>query len=223
MLRNLQIYKLLQQFPLFQGMSSNDLQHVTAHTKFDFRKYQAGSVVYKVGETCENLFLLIQGSVSIITSNDNRQLTVEEKIKAPYMPQLERLFGINRQFSNTMKAVTDINVVIIDKQEVNSLAEELLVFRLNLLNQLAYQAQRLVSRRWHQQPSGLRRRIVRFFIDHCERPAGEKVFTMTMNTLAHELNDSRLDVSKALNEMQDDSVIELRRGRIIIPALEKIV
>ena len=44
-----------------------------------------------------------------------------------------------------------------------------------------------------------------------------------MNQLAGELNDSRLNISRALNEMQHDGLLVLSRGRIDIPSLEHLM
>jgi DNA-binding GntR family transcriptional regulator len=44
-----------------------------------------------------------------------------------------------------------------------------------------------------------------------------------MTQLAAELNDSRLDISRALNEMEDDGLLTLHRGRIEIPMLERLL
>ena len=44
-----------------------------------------------------------------------------------------------------------------------------------------------------------------------------------MNQLAHELNDSRLNVSVALNRLQEQNLLELYRGRIVIPAMERLI
>ena len=44
-----------------------------------------------------------------------------------------------------------------------------------------------------------------------------------MQKLANELNDNRLNVSRALNGMQKQGLIQLKRGCIVIPMLEKLV
>lgn len=43
-----------------------------------------------------------------------------------------------------------------------------------------------------------------------------------METLAQELNDSRLDISTALNSMQKAGLLTLSRGKIFIPHAEKL-
>ena len=44
-----------------------------------------------------------------------------------------------------------------------------------------------------------------------------------MKQIADELNDSRIDVSRALNQMQAEGLLTLRRGRIEIPMLERLL
>ena len=44
-----------------------------------------------------------------------------------------------------------------------------------------------------------------------------------MKRIAEEVNDSRLDVSRALNHLQDEGLLQLHRERITIPALEKLL
>ena len=58
---------------------------------------------------------------------------------------------------------------------------------------------------------------------HCIYPAGPKTFYILMNRLADEVGDSRLDVSRSLNDMQRRGVLILHRGRIEIPSLELLI
>jgi hypothetical protein len=44
-----------------------------------------------------------------------------------------------------------------------------------------------------------------------------------MKQIANDLNDSRLDISNALNDMQRNQQLTLHRGRIEIPLLERLL
>ena len=91
------------------------------------------------------------------------------------------------------------------------------------MNHLATQTQKLIQSHWRRSPLSLRERIVRFFFQHTLYPAGPKTFHILMERLAEEVNDSRLNVSRALNRMQEAGVLELHRGRIEIPQLERLL
>jgi hypothetical protein len=65
--------------------------------------------------------------------------------------------------------------------------------------------------------------VVRFFARHCVYPAGPKMFYILMNRLAAEVNDSRLNVSRVLNQLQQEGKIILHRGRVEIPLMERLL
>lgn len=219
----MEIYDRLLQFPLFQGMSHADLMQVAGHTKFGFSKLPTGKRLVKEGDACTHLIFLTGGTLAAETMSDDHTCRVDEQVNAPYMVQPERLFGITQRYTTTFKALTPCNLISIDKQEVLLLLETQLVFRLNMINLTAADAQRLRHNAWRQAPHSLRERIIRFFFARTLYPAGPKTFYILMKHLAEELNDSRLDISHALNEMQADGLLTLHRGRIEIPMLERLL
>ena len=219
----LQIYDRLLQFPLFQGMSRDDLEIVAGHTRFGFLKVPAGRQIIHAGDPCTHLYFLINGTLKIETFSDDRRYSVTEQMSSPYILQQESIFGYYQRYTHDFYALTDANFLTLDKEEVVRLSEDFLVFRLNLMNHLATQTQKLIQSQWRRNPLSLRERIVRFLFQHTLYPAGPKTFHILMERLAEEVNDSRLDVSRALNRMQADGLLELHRGRIEIPQLERLL
>ena len=103
------------------------------------------------------------------------------------------------------------------------LLEDFFIFRLNMLGVLSLLSQKQLRQPWRRPPQSLSERIARFFADRCLHPAGPKTVRILMERLAAELGDSRLDVSRALHQMQADGLLTLHRGRIEIPALERLL
>ena len=215
----LQIYEKLLLFPLFQGMSRDDLELVAGHTRFGFSKMNQGSTIVTEGDDCRQLLFLINGTLRVETMADDRSYMVVEQLDAPVILQPEVIFGYTQRYTHTYIAKTDVNLITVGKDEVLRLSEDFLVFRLNLLNMFATQTQKSSRLLWQHVPVTLEDRIVRFFAQHCIYPAGPKMFHVLMNRLAEELNDSRLDVSRALNALQRDGKIVLHRGRVEIPQI----
>ena len=219
----MEIYDQLLRFPLFQGMSHADLMEVVTHTKLGFLKLPAGKFLAKEGENCTHMTFLTHGSLQCKTMSDDGGCRVIETVKAPYIVQPDRLFGLSQRYSTTFKSDSPCNFITIDKQEVLLLLETQLVFRLNLLNIMATESQRTQRRAWRSAPKSLRERLVRYFFSRCLYPAGPKTFYVLMKQIADDLNDSRLDISHALNDMQRDQQLTLHRGRIEIPLLERLL
>lgn len=219
----LQIFDKLLQFPLFQGMSRDDLEIVAGHIRFGFLKLNAGKIVTKSGDNCHQLYFLINGSLKVRSFADDYGYHVEEQILAPYIIQLESVFGYNQRYTRDFIAQTDVNFLTLDKEEVVRLTEDFLVFRLNMINHFATQTQKQMRQVWYRAPQSLEDRVVRFLTQRCLYPAGHKTFNILMTRLAEEVNDSRLNVSRILNDMQHRGLIELSRGKIEVPQLERLL
>lgn len=219
----LQLYDKLLRFPLFQGMSYNDLTELVAHTKFDFAKFAVGEHLAQRGEMCRRLLFVTDGKLHVTTWADGGDYTVEEHIAAPCTLQLGRLFGLDQRFHATFTAETDTSVISLGKDEVSRLCTHFTIFRINLLNLLTTAAQKSANALWQRPPHTLEERLSHFFISHCLYAKGHKTFRIGMVRLAEELNDSRRDISNTLNDMQSKGLLTLHRQRIEIPLIEHLL
>ncbi len=216
------LYDQLSQFTLFQGMSRADLLQMVGNTRFDFLKLGAGQHVVKEDDVCNKLLFLVSGTIDVTSFADDRSYQVDERLQAPWLLQPEVLFGLTCRYTCSVRTHTECHFILLSKDEVLRLFDDILTFRLNLLNLLSTLAQQRGRRPWRRVSVPLTDRIARFFIDHVHYPAGRKEVHILMERLAVELNDSRLDVSRALNDMQRRGLVELHRGRIVIPSLERL-
>lgn len=219
----LHLYDKLLTLPLFQGLSHNDLSQIVEQIPFEFKAFKEQDVIVKEDTPCSNMVFLLDGVVETTAWSDDRQYSLKEQLKAPNVLQPERIFGLTQRYTRTYQALTRCGTLFLRKEYVVSMSSSYDIFRTNLFNILSTQSQRFQHRPWIRQPHSLRERIVRFFIDHCLYPAGSKDFKIKMTQLGAEVNDSRLDVSRALNEMQAEGLLILSRNHIVIPAMERLI
>ncbi len=219
----MQIFEKLLMLPLFQGMSSTDLTSVAGKTKFAFHRVAKGKKVVSEGDQCQNLFFLLEGSLQVTSWADDNSYSMVEEMIAPDVIQPERIFGLTQRYTKTFTALTECRLIGISKAEVLRLSEEHMIFQLNLLNIISTQSQRITHQPWRVRPQGIRNKIIRFVETHSMRPAGEKTLYIKMETLATLIAESRLNVSKELNAMHQEGLINITRGIIHIPALEKLM
>ncbi len=217
-----QLHDKLLDLPLFQGMSNADLSVIIGQTKFGFHKFQGGKTVIKEYDACDTLFFLMKGSLTVETYADDHGYRLIEEVHAPAVLQPELMFGLHQYYNRTYSARTECQFITLDKNEVMRLLDEFIIFRLNFLNILSTQCQKLSRRLWRTPPASLSLRIAEFIRSRCLLPTGGKTLYIKMTRLADELNDSRLDISRALNTMQSSNLLELHRGRVHIPALEHL-
>ena len=146
----LKIFDQLLQFPLFQGMSRDDLEIIAGHIRFGFVKIPAGRPVAEVGDACQQLYFLINGSLKVETSSEDYGYTVTEHFSAPYVIQQEAVFGYYQRYTHNYTTISDANFLTIEKEELLRLLEDFLVFRLNLVNFFATQSQKHSRLLWQR-------------------------------------------------------------------------
>lgn len=219
----LQFYDQLMKFRLFQGMSRSELLQLAGQTKFGFAKLAAGKSVVRAGDTCRQLWLLVGGQVQLTTESDDHGYAFVEEVGAPWLLQPEVLFGATTRYVCSVQTLTDCHFITLAKDEVTRLLSDFLIFRLNYMNLLSTQAQRREHRSWRRAPRSLRERIIGFLLDHSTYPAGHKTVRILMTRLAQEVNESRLNVSRELNQMHSEQLLVLRRGQIEVPSLEQLL
>ena len=217
----LNIYDTLLQLPLFQGMGQNDLTQVVGHTRFEFSRHEKNDVIVQEGHPCTSMVFLTRGVLSIRSISDNHYVEVVEQVNAPILLQPEHLFGLTQRYSQTFIACSErCDTLSISKEEVNRLLGTFEIFRTNLLNIISTQSQRRARIPWRLHPRSIHEKIVRFFVDHCQYPSGEKSIHMKMQVLATEIGESRLNVSKALHKMEESGLLKVSREHIHIPRME---
>lgn len=216
-------YSLLSGLPLFQGMSLSEFDNVIAHVRLGFSKVEAGSDIVKSGQPVSGLLFILSGEAEAENLSDDGAYSVREQLPLPCVLQPERLFGLTQRYVCRVRATSDCNLLLLEKGEVTRIANESQVFRLNMLNIICTQVQRMNRRPWRHQPEGIRRKIAAFVECRCMRPAGRKVVGIGMVRLAREIGESRLNVSRELHRMQADGLIELSREMIVVPRLERLL
>lgn len=206
--------------PLFLGLSQSDITAIMGHTRFGFTQVAEGMPVVKEHDACSQLFFLLKGTLSVDTVADDHGYHLVEEIAAPTLLQPEHLFGLHQHYTSTFTALTPCQFITLEKSEVIRLTTEFEIFRLNFFNLLTMMIQKRERSLWHTPSETLAGRITRFITARCHHAKGKKTLYIKMTRLADELNDSRLDISHALNDMQANGWLTLHRGRIQIPQLE---
>ncbi|MCR6507819.1 Crp/Fnr family transcriptional regulator [Bacteroides sp. KH569_7] len=217
------MFDTLLQLPLFQGLAQEDFTNILGKVKLDFTKHKAGEVIVKAGDTCSQLIFVLKGEVSSYTSSADASYNFTEYYQAPYVIEPQSLFGMNTSYVSTHTAQTETHTVSISKAFAMSELFRYDIFRLNYMNIISNRAQSLNNRLWAKTADNLEKRIGNFILTHTERPSGRKILKIKMEELAQVVNDTRMGVSRALNDMQGKGLLELRRGEIMIPDAEKLL
>lgn len=217
------MYDTLLQLPLFQGLCKNDFTNIIGKVKLHFRKYEANQTIVEQGDSCTKLIFLLNGEITSHSTDEQHSYSLQETFGSPFVIEPYSLFGMQPRYTATYKASTDSNLVTIDKTFVLSELNNYEIFRINYLNILSNRGQIAYDKLWNSHIGGTKDKITNFLLLRSMKPEGEKRLKIKMDDLAHLIDDTRINVSKVLNDLQEKGLVELSRKEIFIPALEKLV
>lgn len=218
----LTMYDTLLQLPLFQGLRKSDLTDILAKVKLHFSKWEAGETIVKQGDPCAQLLFSIGGTLESQTDDPSGTYTLYEAIESPSLIEPYSLFGMQQRYTATYRARTAANTVAVDKSFVFSHLMKYDIFHINFLNILSNRAQTLNDKLWTSHQEGVEGKIFHFISQRCLRPDGEKLLRIKMEDLAALIDETRINVSKALNDLQAQGLVELSRREIRIKKMRPV-
>ena len=216
-------YPRLLQLPLFQGIGRGDFWEIAEQVRIAFHRLEAGKVLVRSGDPCRSLIFVMKGTLCAQRSDERHRYTFIEYLNQPMVVQPECLFGLSTQYTRTFTVVENIQYFEIQKEDVRDVLFNYETFRINYLNLLSRYTQYATRRLWKSASESINERFQHFVQARAMYPAGRKELHIRMEDLADELLATRLRVSDLLRQLQSEGLIISRRGRIEIPALEKLL
>jgi CRP-like cAMP-binding protein len=216
------MYDNMLRLPLFQGICREDFTKILEKIKIRFFKYDVGKNIIHAGDVCDKLIFLLNGEI-VSSFSFEKDFIFTEYLPAPYLLEPYFLYGANVHFVSSYTAHTEIELLIIEKSFVTNELFNYEIFKLNYLNTISSYAQVFHSYLRNGIPDTAEGKIVHFILTHSACPNGKKRIAVKMARFAQYLNETRMNISKALHTLEEKSLIELHRKEIIIPKIENLI
>ena len=210
-------YALLTRLPLLQGINSRELLGWEDALRLDLDEFPPSSLpLIRQGDNCSQLIYLAEGELHREHRSSNDLYTIRSTLKAPAIIEVDRLFGLKPTYEHTYWAKTDVKMLGIRKNLLDSHLMKSEVFRLNLLNALSAIAQKRAQALLPKQLGSAEERLKNFIQTLFPDQEGEVEVCIKMKDLARYIGDSRLITSQILNRWDKEGSIRLGRGHFMI-------
>lgn len=213
----------LLSLPLLQGISALDMSHILLEeVNTQEVTLNDGDILVSQGDVCQHLIFLVEGTLEATTVYHHKSYSFVEFLIGPLVIEPDILYGIQRHFQSSYAAMGSCRLLLIPKGDVNRKLFKIDVFRLNYLNLLSTLA---VRRREYALPlptPDLKARVSNFFARHSMQASGRMIFNIRMRDMAQYLDASRVLISNALHQLEDEGLLVLNRTYIEIPLVERL-
>ncbi len=216
------MYDNLLQLPLFQGLCKDDFTTLIEKVKLHFITCKEGETIAAQDEICNRLLFILDGEVTAKKTDKEHHYSLTEHLGAPHIIEPYSMFGMYPYFKATYQAKTEVKLLSINKPYINDELHKYEIVRINFLNLLSNTCQSAHRKLWNSHSGTMEAKIAHFLTNRCLKPQGEKVLHITMEDLGNLIDETRMNVSRLLNELQQNELLQLRRKEIYIPSLEKL-
>ena len=220
---NITMYDKLLRLPLFQGLSRSDLTDILGKVKVEFRRYDKKEYIVKQGEPCAELIYILGGSIKASSKDSVHNFTLYEMLGSNTIIEPYSLFGMYNSYQFSYRAECESDIIIVKKEYILSTLCKYEIFNLNYLNVLSNRTQNMHLKLWNTHIGSTTEKIVNFLLLRCEFPQGAKELSIKMEDLANLIDETRINVSRSLNALQDKGLIDLSRKSIKIFDLRRLL
>ena len=207
------LYLQVTALPLLQGISAEDILQMQERGALRIVSIEPeeGDIIQH-GQHCRTLTMLMEGTLSCTTNGED--WTLVEEIHAPAIIEEEALWSLSQTYNHTYCPTSEGHLLVIDRWHIMQTMLHNDVFRINLLTRMSTRLERNYHNNQLPPPDSIAQKIERFVKDISCTTTWPKRMRIKMTTLAAIMGETRLQVSKALRQMEAKGQVSLSREQI---------
>ena len=136
------IYDVMLQLPIFQGLSKIQLDGIVEKIPFDFCQFAPGQTILEMGDICDNVQFLLNGTVQQITSTYGGRIRILQNFEGPHTLPFYYLFGAETRSISQLVAIDQVGLMRVDKSSFLHMLQQNNVMLVNVMNMLSTNAQK---------------------------------------------------------------------------------
>jgi CRP/FNR family transcriptional regulator, dissimilatory nitrate respiration regulator len=207
-------YPLLSKSPLFKGIDHAEVEAILSSFLYRIRKFQAGSMISQSGDQVNSLMVVLSGMVKgEMVDYAGRVIKIED-IPAPGALAAAFIFGNRNKFPVNVIAVTDVELLSIEKPDFLKLLMANDTLLINFLDMISNRSQFLSEKIKFLNFKTIKGKLAHFILQKARNDSTTLTLGMTQNELADFFGVARPSVARGLGDLGNEGYIKVK-GKII--------
>lgn len=198
---------LINRIPLFRGLGDDETRKVLKTVPRRIRKYREGSMIAQSGEEVKALMVVLSGLVKgEMVDYTGRVIKIEE-IAAPGALASAFLFGSKNIYPVNVIAISDTELLSIDKSDFLKLLMRSDIILINFLDMISNRSQFLSEKIKFLNFKTIKGKLAQYILQMAGDNLSSIVLDMKQEDLAEFFGVARPSVARALGEMEAEGLI----------------
>ncbi|WP_019229283.1 Crp/Fnr family transcriptional regulator [Sedimentibacter sp. B4] len=215
--------KILENTELFKCFNSEELENIFDERYYTVKDYEKNSIIYLQNEKCESLDVILNGIITIQKiDQDGKILTISDFMSGDVLGE-NLLFSASSNYPMTITAKTDCTLLHMKSSLVLALCQKNECFLKSFLMSLSSKTLILSNKIKSLTMKTIRQLIIDFLlIESFSQGSTNVKLNMTKKDLAEKLGVQRSSLSRELNKMRNDGLVEYNSNYIYIKDIESM-
>lgn len=209
-------YSLLSNAHLFKGISPDEIEIILKSVPNRVKKFQCGSMISQSGEPVNSLMIVIKGVVKGEMIDYAGRVIKIEDIPAPGSLASAFMFGNRNRFPVNVIAVSDGELLLIEKSDFLTLLMNNDIILVNFLDMISNRSQFLSEKIKFLNFKTIKGKLAQYILQKAGKDQNTVNLDMTQSDLAEFFGVTRPSVSRALGDMEEDGYLEAKGKNIKI-------
>ncbi|MDQ1771120.1 helix-turn-helix domain-containing protein [Labilibaculum sp. A4] len=217
------LFQQLSQSPVFRGISPDEMENLLIDSQYQIKKFSKGDMLAFREDKCENLMIVLKGSVKGEMLDPSGKSIKIEDIMAPYPIASAFLFGQRNQFPVNVTANEEVEVFYLSKNSVIEMFQKNKVFLTNYLNSISNRSQFLANKLMFLNFKTIKGKLANYLLKLAAPDKTEITLPKSQAEMAQFFGVTRPSFARSLKEMEQEGLIETNRREIKILNKQQLI
>ena len=217
------MYSKISSSSIFKGINSGEVVHILNQTHHQIKSFEPENIIAHSGDKCQNLYILIEGSIRGEIVDFNDKIIKIEDVYAPDTFTEAFLFATENNLLVDAIANTKVKVLIIYKEDLLKLFQTNKTILANYLNVVSDRFVTVTRKMKFLSLKTIKGKLANYFLLMLKK-TNSKEFKLpkTQEKLADYFGVTRPSLSRELNNMKKEKIISFNNKRIKILDMQKL-
>lgn len=207
---------ILSKSPFFRGVEPEEIDRLLKNITHNYVKHSSGKTIALRGSRCQNLLIMMSGSVKCEMVDMNGKAMEVETVSAPRPLAPAFLFGQKNRFPVDVIAAGPVEILSIPVQSLVLLFQKSSKVLNNYLNIICNRTHFLTDRLWFMSFKTIRGKFIHYLLTLCPEDSNEVTLPKSQQELSEYFGVSRPSLSRVIGDLEKEGLIEHQRKKIIL-------
>lgn len=200
-------YSILINAPLFAGLTAEETATAISGTPYRIRKYKTGTVISQSGDPVNSFMMVLTGVVKGEMIDFSGRVIKIEDVPAPGAIASAFIFGSRNRFPVNVIAVSDTELLVIDKPDFLKFLKLNDKILSNFLDMISNRSQFLSDKIKFLNFKTIKGKLAQFILQLAGPIKNEIILQSTQNDLAEYFGVARPSIGRVLSDLEEEGII----------------